>query len=310
MSPTTDRALHELLTDPALLAAVPIFDSNRDLTPLQLSGWGTATEAQLRTLAERVSAAGFALVAADQPTGPGDLLALAGQLGLGEPFVPPLYRRPGTVHVGSGGVSELSVTTHAGAPWHPATSAGGQGWHVDGTLQPLGEVRTSLLLCVRPAAQGGDSTLFNATGAFVELARRDPTAAVSLMAPDVLVRTATVNQCDDSCAGPAFGVADGQLLTRYARTNTDRWQSTSGDSTAIDRALAVLDELATPGSPYYLRLQMTAGQGLVMANSRICHGRTPYTDDPNQRRLLLRALFTADLAIAQFVAGTETARWI
>jgi hypothetical protein len=294
-------ALDQLLADDTVRAGVPAFDASRDLVPLRLPAWDTASPEQVKALTARVSTAGFALL--ETGTGPGqdDLLALAGLLGLGEPFVPPLYRMPGSVQVGTAGVSQMTAApgTGADAARHPATSAVGQGWHVDGTLQQMGEVRTSLLLCVRPAATGGQSLLFNATAAFLDLADHDPAAAAALMAPGVLVRVATVNGSNDSTAGPAFAVTGGQLLTRYARTDADRWFPPSGDPSAVDRALARLDELAAPGSPYRLEFTLAAGQGLVFANSRLCHGRQPYTDDPAAPRTLLRALFTTDLTTAR-----------
>ncbi|PZF99393.1 TauD/TfdA family dioxygenase [Micromonospora endophytica] len=296
MPATTPRVLRQLLADATTRATVPAFDPDRDRTPLRLPTWQSIPAATYDTLCARVDTAGFALVEADRPPRQDDLRALADTLGLGEPFVPPLYRRPGTVQVGAAGVSRLTAAgTHAQAPMHPATSAIGQNWHVDGTLQHLGEVRTTLLLCVRPAASGGQSLLFNAAAAFLDLADRDPGAAAALMTPGVLVRTATVNGSDDSTAGPGFAVIDQRLMTRYSRTHTDRWLPASTDPDAVDRALTALDDLAKPGSPYRLEFTMTAGQGIVLANSRVCHGRAPYTDDPDQPRELLRALFTTDL---------------
>ncbi|WP_162795804.1 TauD/TfdA family dioxygenase [Nonomuraea lactucae] len=282
------------------------FDPDRDLRPITLS-LRAAHGAQLREVADRVADAGFALIEAHEPPTPSDLLALARHLGLGEPFLPPIYRRRGSVQVDDSGVAELSAANAVpGAPMHPATSTVGQNWHIDGTLQAMGEIRTSVLLCVRPAATGGDSILFNATGAFVELARSDWAAAVSLMSPGVLIRTATVNDCDERSAGPAFGMVAGHLLTRYARTNVDRWCPRDGDMDTLRRGLDALDALALPGSPFHLRFRLSSAQGLIMANARICHGRTPYTEGP-QPRLMLRGLFRADV-VGERSSAREAAR--
>lgn len=293
MSTSTAASLTDTLADPRLVADVPMFDPGRDTQPLAVPGWDPSFD-QRAAIRTRVAAAGFALLDAGQSPTEKDLLTLAGRLQLGDPFVPPLYRLPGNVQVAASGVSVLRATHRVDAPAHPATATIGQAWHVDGTLQPLGEVRTTLLLCVRPAAAGGQSTLFNATSAFLEVADRDRSAAAALLTPGVLVRIASVNGCADTTAGPAFGVVDGRLLTRYARTETDQWRPEPGQEAALRRALAVLDELAGDGSPYRLDFTMTGGQGIVLANTRLCHGRTPYTDGPKPRTLL-RALFTTDL---------------
>ncbi|MFD5616475.1 TauD/TfdA family dioxygenase [Kitasatospora sp. NPDC127060] len=252
------------------------------------------TRSESALLARRVQRAGFAVVDVTEEPTEQNLTALAARLGLGDPFVPPIYRRPGAVTVASSGVSTLTATADGVA--HPAVSANGQGLHVDGLLQPIGTVRTSVLLCARPAAQGGVSTLFNSTAAFWALVGEDPQAAETLMGSGVLTRTASVNGSTDQATGPAFAVVDGQLLTRYSRDGNDTWTPAPGQDAALDRALEAMDAMAQPGSPYAAELTLAAGQGLVFANSRLCHGRTVYLDDPAAPRRMLRGLFTRDTA--------------
>ncbi|MFJ8478466.1 TauD/TfdA family dioxygenase [Kitasatospora sp. NPDC094011] len=261
--------------------------------PLRLGSY-RITAAEAARIGERVRQVGFAVVdVAEEPTEQ-HLTLLAARLGLGDPFVPPIYRRPGTVAVAHSGVSTLTATADGIA--HPAVSAGGQGLHVDGLLQPIGTVRTSVLLCAQPAAKGGVSTLFNATAAFWHLAGADPQAAETLMGSAVLTRTANVNGSTDRAAGPAFAVVDGQLLTRYSRDGNDTWTAAPGRDAALERALDAMEALAEPGSPFAARLTLAAGHGLIFANSRLCHGRTPYQDDPTAPRRMLRGLFTQDAA--------------
>ncbi|GHH80473.1 hypothetical protein GCM10018781_60970 [Kitasatospora indigofera] len=261
--------------------------------PLRLDSY-RLTAAETVRLGERVREAGFAVIdVAEEPTEQ-HLTLLAARLGLGDPFVPPIYRRPGAVTVAHSGVSTLTATADGVA--HPAVSANGQGLHVDGLLQPIGTVRTSVLLCARPAAKGGISTLFNSTAAFWHLAGEDPQAAETLMGAGVLTRTANVNDSTDRTTGPAFAVVDGQLLARYSRDGNDAWNLAPGQDAALERALEAMDALARPGSPYAAELTLTAGQGLIFANSRLCHGRTAYQDDPATPRRMLRGLFTQNIA--------------
>jgi hypothetical protein len=261
--------------------------------PLHLPSYDL-TGAQAALVAARVQHTGFTVIDVKEEPTEENLTRLADRLGLGAPFIPPIYRRPGAVTVAPHGISTLTATADNVA--HPAVSANGQGLHVDGLLQPIGTVRTSVLLCSRPAATGGTSTLFNALAAFWHLAGTDPQAAQTLMDAAVLTRTATVNGSTDQTTGPAFAVLDGRLLTRYSRDGNDTWTPAPGQQAALDRALEAMDAMAQPGSPYTTELTLSAGQGLVFANSRLCHGRTAYQDDPAAPRRMLRGLFTRDIA--------------
>ncbi|MGH3379429.1 MAG: TauD/TfdA family dioxygenase [Actinoallomurus sp.] len=262
--------------------------------PLHLSAYSAGPE-ELAAVAHQVATCGFVVIETlDEPT-EDHLAALAAGLGLAEPFVPPIYRRPGEVAVAASGISTLTAT--ADQIGHPAVSTNGQGLHVDGLLQPIGAVRTSMLLCRRPGARGGVSTLFNATAAFWALAGEDPQAAETLMGTGVLTRTANVNGSTDATMGPAFAVIDGQLLTRYSRDGNDTWNPAPGQDQPMRRALVAMEAMSAPGSPYTAELTLTAGQGLIFANARICHGRTAYTDDPAQPRTMLRGLFTRDITV-------------
>jgi Taurine catabolism dioxygenase TauD, TfdA family len=223
--------------------------------------------------------------------------------------------------VGAGGVSTLTATpndpANPGLPPHPAfATRAGQRVHSDGTLQHIGEVKTSLLACRSPASYGGESILFNSTAAFAALATRDEPAAAALMGEAVLVRTANIND-GDSMAGPAFALHGDQLLSRYSVTATDTFQAAGVDPAALNRGLIFLLHHAHPGSPHYLELALSAGQGLLLANDRISHGRRPFRDGTTPR-VMLRALFTRALAPAPpeaagtpqrtGAAGTDNAR--
>ncbi|HET6212411.1 MAG TPA: TauD/TfdA family dioxygenase [Micromonosporaceae bacterium] len=244
----------------------------------------------IQPLVDRYEAYGFAVARSDDDS-PAALAALAAALDLGEPFVPPLYRFGGR---DAPAIARISAAANADteAASHPSFGkTNGQRFHTDGTLQDIGEVRSSMLLCATPAAQGGVTTLFNATGAYARLLADDEEAALALATPGSLVRQANINGCTNANHGPAFGVLDGELATRYAITDTDSWAvppRVSAD--ALWRGVRYLDRASQPGSEFYLDLRLGAGQLILLANARICHGRTPYEDSATHRRCMFRSL--------------------
>jgi alpha-ketoglutarate-dependent taurine dioxygenase len=231
----------------------------------------------------------------------GTLLELAQALDLGAPFVPPLYatggRAAGASAAGgsaAGGVSRISAARNTGTAddHHPSFGrTGGQELHCDGTLQPIGYVKTSLLGCETPAAFGGETTLFNASAAYAQLAVADPAAAAALAAPGVMVRQANINGCTDSNAGSAFTLRDGRLVCGYSVTQTDTWAVPDGvDAADLYRGAGFLRHASLPGGPFFAQLKLAAGQVIAFDNTRISHGRTPYRDAEDRRRCLYRSL--------------------
>ncbi|MFF3504301.1 TauD/TfdA family dioxygenase [Streptomyces sp. NPDC003247] len=241
---------------------------------------------------ERYERHGFAIVQVDdEPVTPHALLRLTRSFDLGEPFVPDLYRRGGKTPAP---VSRISAAANVGTADADHPSFGrtvGQELHCDGTLQPLGHIKASLLLCEFPAARGGHTTLFNASAAFARLAADDTAAARALAVPGVLVRQANINGATDVNAQPAFAVQDGRLVAGYSVTATDRW-AVPDEVVEEDllRGVRFLRDAARPGSPYFTQLTLDAGQGIVFDNTRISHGRTPYEDSPGRQRCLYRSL--------------------
>jgi hypothetical protein len=223
------------------------------------------------------------------------VLNLAHSLGLGKPFVPPMYRKgAGTADLyDQTGVNVLTADARrddAGA--HPAFRAtNGQRLHSDGTLQSIGEVPTSILVCATPAAEGGASTVFNAVAAFCRLARRDVESA-ALLLTDCLRRTATVGPIGDTHLGPAFAFRNGELLSRFSVTSTDSWECPTDVPTArFEAACAAIEASARPGSDLYGEFHLGERQGILMANDKISHGRQPYADSQEKPREMLRGLF-------------------
>ncbi|MEV7885142.1 TauD/TfdA family dioxygenase [Streptomyces sp. NPDC002817] len=255
--------------------------------PVEAGSWSIPNAGIRRRIAAEYRQRGYAIVHVPGSTpSHDDLAALADALGLGQPFTPLLYAD--SAHT-LGGVSRLTAVPDAA---HPFQDTAGQNVHCDGTLQLLGEIPTTVMMCAAEAADGGLSYLVNLVDAYAELRRLDAEAAAQLAHAESLVRTSTFVD-GQFVAAPAFAEEQsGRWITRYSRTATDTYRSLPGQQAALDRALAIMDAAAMPGSSYRVSFTLRAGQALVLANDRLGHGRTAYRDDPARPRLLLRGLFT------------------
>ncbi|MET9776318.1 TauD/TfdA family dioxygenase [Streptomyces sp. NPDC006367] len=256
--------------------------------PIEASAWSLPDVAVRRRIAVSYQRRGYAIVHVPGTVPSAEHLgAVSAALHLGKVFTPPLYTT--SSHTAPSGVSRL---TAASGEEHPFQGRAGQNIHCDATLQSLGQIPTTLMLCVRAAAAGGVSYLVNLVDAYAELRRVDPEAADQLAHDSALVRTSTFAS-GHSTAGPAFArEADGSWITRYSRTATDTYHATPRGEEALARALAFLDAAAQPGSAFRTDFTLKPGQALILANDRLGHGRTAFRDNPDTPRLLLRALFT------------------
>ncbi|MFF2960239.1 TauD/TfdA family dioxygenase [Streptomyces sp. NPDC057963] len=245
-----------------------------------------APDLLVRALRER----GFALVTMEG-SGEADLAlkTLSAALHLGDPYVPALYQYAEAREYSA---SYSDIRSDAGDRHPGFSTTAGQGWHVDGLLDAIGVIKTTVLYCVRAAHRGGETLLFNSPAAFAELRRTDPAAAKALLTPDVLTRRATLPGVDASATGPAFSTApNGDLMTRYTDNETCEWAFSAGPPGALHRALAFL-RAASEEPRYRLSVRLAAGEALVFRNDRLSHGRQPYEDAPAARRHLVRALYT------------------
>lgn len=257
---------------------------------------------EARSLNEQYNRAGFVVYEhiEEEPSAESvERLAMA--LDLGAAFVPPMYKGTGaSATYTASGINCISAQLNSATQTnHPAFQAtNGQALHSDGTLQPIGYVKTSLLLCATPAAEGGESTIFNAVAAFHALSHENPAAAQVLMT-DCLRRTQNYGGRNDTHLGPAFTIRGGELLSRYSITSTDSWTiETEDQRTLIDEACRFMDELARPGTGFWLQFQLNSRQGLIMANDKVAHGRRAYRDAPHSIRKMFRGLYLRRLQFA------------
>lgn len=197
------------------------------------------------------------------------------------------------------GVTRITVdSAKAKAGYIPYTQ-GRMLWHTDGYYNaPPTRVRSMLLHCVRPAAEGGETALLDHEIAWLLLREADPQLVRALMDPEAL--TIPERRDEDGVArpavtGPVFSIerATGDLHARFtARRRSIEWKRDATVSEAAARLLAILDSDDT----YVLRTRLEAGMGLVCNN--VFHARSSFTDGASAR-LLFRARFV------ERIAGTE-----
>lgn len=241
-------------------------------------------------IVDRYNKYGFAIVefTSDKPDAEA-LLGLASSLNLGEPYIPPLYSKGDYI---APKVSKLTTSIDENTSHPTFQREVGIKLHCDGTLQKIGFIKSSILVCESPGAKGGDTTLFNATGAFAKLLDLDVDAALALATPGVLVRQANMNGCSDKNEGPAFTVQDDMLVCAYSVTETDKFFAVKGiNKKVLQRGIKYMREASQPDSPFYTQLRLERGQAILFANTRIAHGRKPYRNSGNQVRILYRGIF-------------------
>ncbi|MGW4369370.1 TauD/TfdA family dioxygenase [Nocardia takedensis] len=286
--------MHESLCADQLLSAAEAVRTSFDgipRGPVALDGAASASRRSAR-IVERYERHGFAVFDLGSETvTPQTVSTLTASLGVGEPFVPDLYRRNGA---NPASVAQISASANAGTAdaGHPSFGrTDGQELHCDGTLQPLGFIKASVLLCESPADSGGETILFNTSAAIAELAAADPAAVLALAVPGVLVRQANLNGSSELNVGAAVTVEKERLVCGYSVTATDRWEVPEAVSRAdLERGVEFLRSSAIPGSPYFTDLTLRSGQGIVFDNTRISHGRRPYRDSAVRKRRLYRSL--------------------
>lgn len=194
------------------------------------------------------------------------------------------------------GISRIAVAAaardNAGAPrgeFIPYTDRA-IGWHTDGYYHPSARrIRSMILHCVRPAAQGGENRLIDPELAYIVLRDADIAHVRALMAPDAMTipaRDDEQGEARPAQAGPVFSVdpADGQLHLRYtARTRSIQWK----DDPATRAAVAALADCLR--GPDVLVQRLEPGMGIVAHN--VLHDRSAFVDDPAVPRLLYRARY-------------------
>lgn len=274
----------------------PVFTNVAEAIDLPLPIWLDAPTPDCAIQLEgRLRTAGCARFDIRGDTVPDEVVIpqVARLLDLGSAFTPPVYRGPhASTNIDARGLTRIGSSVDDAGTDNPAfTTAAGQSIHSDGTLQRIGEVPISILYCVRRATDGGATVVFHSVAAFFDLWNSDTAAAAALFEP-VLRRTMRLPNRSGTIVDAAFACRGRRVISRYSDTSTERWElSSATDPSALERAVAYLRRRAVPGDPLYAQFEMEPGEGVILLNDEVAHGRTPYVDDPGSPRLLLRALF-------------------
>ncbi|MFD2868182.1 TauD/TfdA family dioxygenase [Kurthia populi] len=208
---------------------------------------------------------------------------LASFFNLGQPYKPPIYDN---TNLYKDGINKLNISEGAHVAFQTNKA---QDLHCDGTLEEIGLIKTSLLHCVRPAANGGENIIFNSIGAFHNLYKigGNRKALESLLKPNALKRCA-INVTGAEYVGPVFKMTNEKLISRFSKDNTSCWKESFVKDDSIKKAYDLINKLILDESTYSIKFKLEKNQGIIIANDRVAHGRTAFYDN---KRKLYRGLY-------------------
>ncbi len=186
-------------------------------------------------------------------------------------------------------VSSLQVREQEGNMYIPYTNKA-LSWHTDGYYNPLDKQIFGIIMhCVRPAIEGGVSSLLNPENVYIALRDESPSYIEALMHPDAMTIPANIEAgkvIREAQGGPVFMVkTDARLHMRFsARKRNIIWRDTDDTRRAVD----MINHLMADEENIF-KLRLDAGQGIICNN--VLHKRSGFTDDEKQKRLLYRARY-------------------
>jgi alpha-ketoglutarate-dependent taurine dioxygenase len=180
-----------------------------------------------------------------------------------------------------------------GATARYSDSRFGGSLHTDGAESAHPLPSRFALVCIRPAARGGDLQLVSAATLHRRLAERSRSAVATLHDPFHFDRRGVPGpRREATVVKPVFWHEDSRLCVTYLRGYIDRGHEQlaappldAAQVAALDLMDALLDEpdLVVAG-------RLRPDDLVVVDNRSILHGRTTFEDDPgDDGRLLLRA---------------------
>ena len=154
------------------------------------------------------------------------------------------------------------------------------------------------LLCLKPAAKGGASSLASSTAIYNEIVEKRPDLAHVLMQPFTVDRKGEVPDGKDPTYDlPIFHDFAGHITAIYARSFIRAAQSRSEVTRlteAQNEAMDMVDALAASDA-FRFDMDFRPGDMQFLHNHQILHARTAYEDhtDPAHKRHLLRLWLSA-----------------
>ncbi len=218
------------------------------------------------------------------------ITALANQLGLGAP--------DHNLCADADGLSPIQVHPDGVRQRYIPYTDKNLNWHTDGYYHsPDRIVRTILLHCAQPAAEGGTLEAIDHEIIYGLLQERDPRLAEALSRPDAMTipengLTGQAYRAD--CSGPVFFRESGALRMRYtARKHNVIWK----EDALMHEAVAALGEILSSSGDLIVRHRLKSGEGLICAN--VPHRRDAFIDSPrsDEKRLMYRGRYTRSLEI-------------
>ncbi|WP_083867346.1 TauD/TfdA family dioxygenase [Natrialba taiwanensis] len=220
-----------------------------------------------------------------------ELAKVAQEFGFDSAFVPSSYSNDRSLH-DEFGINQIGGGKNTGGNHEGFFSNEEQAVHVDGTLEPIGTIPTTMMLCRSQAESGGESRIFNSVSAFCQLAREQPTLANALSSEQALTRS-DVDRSGTSVTGPAFDINRYGLVNRFSLDNTSEWNVNEVEH--LQAALNWMNDKLENSSKFYTEFNLNSGDLLIVANHKISHGRNGYKDKKNNRRQLFRAIFDSEI---------------
>ncbi|MGD1524586.1 TauD/TfdA family dioxygenase [Vibrio harveyi] len=164
--------------------------------------------------------------------------------------------------------------------------------HVDGTFSPLGEVKTTVLMCKTPALSGGDSTLFNAYGAIKQIESESPALANAFKDSNAFRRKSAFENIDVEFIDSAFGIDElyKREVIRLAFDSSADWAYGFERVPHLKEAYERLIDIKDNDSDFFLQFKLNKGDVIIMDNTRITHGRTSFRQNHAEPRMMIRSV--------------------
>ena len=200
-----------------------------------------------------------------------------------------LHHRDPTLGADHHGVASVRVARNTRGPEMIPFTSRALNWHTDGYYNhPDQPVRSVIMHCASPAANGGENTLLDPDLVFAALYAQDPLLIEPLAhhcAMTIPAHESEGTVVRAARTGPVFRFLDDppKLHMRYTmRTRSIQWRSTQDTTRAVTALKETIESLA----PHQVRVRFEAGEGVICNN--VLHRRSTFVDGEDARRTLLR----------------------